>query len=49
MWRGSKVKKGAALRRELHQYFVAKAKRARHREASSTETQGLDEEWAINE
>ena len=45
MWKEHEIKKGAELRRELHCYFVAKFKATLHREASSTETQELDEEW----
>ena len=45
MWKESEIKKGAELRRELHCYFAAEVKATLHREASSTETQELDEEW----
>ena len=47
MWKENRIEKGSELRRELHCYFVAKFKATLHREASSTETQELDEEWKL--
>ena len=47
MRKENKIQKGAKLRRALDWYFVARLKRTLHREASSTETQELDEEWKL--